>query len=251
MPTAREALLDAALTALAPRPWSGVRMVGVAAAAGVSRQTLYNEFGSKDGLARALVRREAGGYLAGVERVLAGGTAEWTAARPADRPGNGTADPAAARTPGVHDRLVAVAEWTVGAARTSPLVRALLTGCWGERLPAPRPARYALSVSVSPVPAQRRADDGSPGPAELVAAVRDRALAALGIGRTKAEAADIAHRCELTVRLALSYVVAPTASADDFARLLRTALGGARHGGAGHGGPGRGVSGPSPRAGAR
>ncbi len=39
-------------------------MVDVAAAAGVSRQTLYNEFGSKDGLARALVRREADGYLA-------------------------------------------------------------------------------------------------------------------------------------------------------------------------------------------
>ncbi|MGQ5228634.1 helix-turn-helix domain-containing protein, partial [Streptomyces sp. yara] len=42
----------------ARRPWSAVRMVDVAAAAGVSRQTLYNEFGSKDGLARALVRRE-------------------------------------------------------------------------------------------------------------------------------------------------------------------------------------------------
>ncbi|WP_028811752.1 TetR/AcrR family transcriptional regulator [Streptomyces flavidovirens] len=242
MPTAREAVLDAALTALAGRPWSGVRMVDVAAAAGVSRQTLYNEFGSKDGLARALVRRETDGYLAGVERALAGGTAHRTGSRTADR----TVGPAAARTPGVHDRLVAVAEWTVGAARTSPLVRALLTGCWGERLPAPRPARYTLSVSVPPVPAQRRADDGSPGPAELLAAVRDRALAALGTGRTKAEAADIAHRCELTVRLALSYVVAPTASVDDFARLLRTALGGA-----GHGGPGRGVSGPSPRAGAR
>src|SRR5690606_13349312 len=58
MPAARESLLDAAYAALARRPWSAVRMVDVAAAAGVSRQTLYNEFGSKDGLARALVRRE-------------------------------------------------------------------------------------------------------------------------------------------------------------------------------------------------
>ena len=71
MPAARESLLDAAYMALLRRPWSAVRMVDVAAAAGVSRQTLYNEFGSKDGLARALVRREADGYLAGVERVLA------------------------------------------------------------------------------------------------------------------------------------------------------------------------------------
>lgn len=41
-------LLDAAYTALARRPWSAVRMVDVAASAGVSRQTLYNEFGSKE-----------------------------------------------------------------------------------------------------------------------------------------------------------------------------------------------------------
>src|SRR4051812_47333613 len=58
MPAARESLLDAAYTALARRAWSAVRMVDVAAVAGVSRQTLYNEFGSKEGLARALVRRE-------------------------------------------------------------------------------------------------------------------------------------------------------------------------------------------------
>ncbi|MYV44003.1 TetR family transcriptional regulator, partial [Streptomyces sp. SID1328] len=71
MPAARESLLDAAGRALAQRPWSTVRMVDVAAAAGVSRQTLYNEFGGKDGLARALMRREADGYLAGVDRALA------------------------------------------------------------------------------------------------------------------------------------------------------------------------------------
>lgn len=223
MATAREALLEAAFTALAARPWSGVRMVDVAAAARVSRQTLYNEFGSKDGLARALVRRAADGYLAGVERTLA----DWT----------GDADA------GVHDRLLAVAEWTVGAARANPLVRALLTGCWGEWLPTPRPVRSVLTVAASPVPAQRRADAGSPGPAELAAAVRDRALVALKRRRTdertNEEVADIAYRCELTVRLALSYVVAPTASREDFARLLRTALGGP------------GVSSPRPRAGDR
>lgn len=107
MPTARESLLNAALAALADLPWSAVRMVDVASAAGLSRQTLYNEFGSKDGLARALVRREADQYLRGVERMLA----EWT---------------------GAADRLVAVAEWTVGEARARPLLRALLTGCWGN-----------------------------------------------------------------------------------------------------------------------
>ncbi|GGZ75662.1 TetR/AcrR family transcriptional regulator [Streptomyces echinoruber] len=182
MPAARESLLEAACAALARRPWPAVRMVDVAATAGVSRQTLYNEFGSKDGLARALVRREADGFLAGVDRALAG---------------HGDA----------RERLVAVAEWTVSAARDSALVRALLTGCWSERLPAP-----ALTAvpSSSPVPAQRRADGPLPSPGDLVAAVRDRSAAALsGPGAGAAETGEAARSCELVVRLALSCVAAP------------------------------------------
>uniref|UniRef100_UPI000EF82896 TetR/AcrR family transcriptional regulator n=1 Tax=Streptomyces sp. S1 TaxID=718288 RepID=UPI000EF82896 len=115
MPTAREALLDAALAALAHRPWSAVRMADLAAAR-VSRQTLYNEFGSKDGLARALVRREADAYLQGVRTLLA--------------------DPGPpART------FAALAEWIVARTAARPVLRALLTGAWDARLPAPRPAR--------------------------------------------------------------------------------------------------------------
>ncbi|MFE2260524.1 TetR/AcrR family transcriptional regulator [Streptomyces griseosporeus] len=182
MPAARESLLDAAFTAVARRPWSAVRMVDVAAAAGVSRQTLYNEFGSKEGLARALVRREADGYLAGVERALAA---------------HGDA----------RERLTATAEWTASAARDNALVRAMLTGCWSERLPSP-----ALSAvpSSSPVPAQRRADGPLPSPGDFVALVRDRAVAALaGPGAARAESAELARSCELVVRLALSCVAAP------------------------------------------
>lgn len=157
MPTAREALLNAALSALTDQSWSAVRMVDVASAAGVSRQTLYNEFGSKDGLARALVRREADLYLHGVERLLA---------EPADP----------------VDRLVSVAEWTVSEARSRPLLRALLTDGWTERHPAPR--RVRPTAPPGGAPAQRRADAGPPAPADLVAAVRNRAVAALDPGRT-------------------------------------------------------------------
>ncbi|WP_405998626.1 TetR/AcrR family transcriptional regulator [Streptomyces sp. NBC_00829] len=213
MPTARESLLNAALVALGELPWSAVRMVDVASAAGVSRQTLYNEFGSKDGLARALVRREADTYLHGVERLLAERT-------------------------GAAERLVAVAEWTVGEARAKPLLRALLTGCWSERLPAPRPARRGAVLSG--VPAQRRADAGLPSPVDLVAAVRDRSAAALDPGRpggrTREEAAELAYRCELAVRLALSCVVAPVGGGTP--ALVRAAVGGA-------------VSATSPTAGGR
>lgn len=181
MPTARDALLDAALTAVATLPWSAVRMVDVAAAAGVSRQTLYNEFGSKDGLARALVRSAADGYLAGVERALgsAGGTG---------------------------DRLAATAAWTVRAVRTNALVRGLLTGCWGDRLP--RPVRPA-TVTASRVPARRHADSGMPTPAELLGEARRRAVAALDEGRPPPDIEALAATCEIVLRLALSYALVP------------------------------------------
>ncbi|MEU8970276.1 TetR/AcrR family transcriptional regulator [Streptomyces monashensis] len=206
MPAARESLLDAAFTALARRPWSAVRMVDVAATAGVSRQTLYNEFGSKDGLARALVRRAADRYLAGVERALAG-----------------SAEP--------RERLTAVAEWTSAAARENALVRAMLTGCWSERLPAPP---LAAVPSSSTVPAQRRADGPLPTPHDLVRIVRDRAATALaGPAAGPVDTAELAHPCELVVRLALSCVAAPPGEGG-VAELVRAV-----------------VSAPTPTAGAR
>ena len=196
MPAARESLLDAAYTALARRPWSAVRMVDVASAAGVSRQTLYNEFGSKEGLARALVRREADGYLAGVERALATHSE-------------------------ARDRLTATAEWTASTARENALVRAMLTGCWSERLPSPT---LSAVPSSSAVPAQRRADGPLPSPGDFVAMVRDRAVAVLSKpGAVKSDTADLARSCELVVRLALSCVAAPPGEGG-VADLVRTAL---------------------------
>ncbi len=196
MPAARESLLDAAYTALARRPWSAVRMVDVAAVAGVSRQTLYNEFGSKEGLARALVRREADAYLAGVDRALATHT-------------------------DARERLAAAAEWTASAARENALVRAMLTGCWSERLPAPT---LSAVPSSSAVPAQRRADGPLPSPADFVALVRDRAVALLGApGAHKADAVELARGCELAFRLALSCLSAPPGEGG-VTDLVRTAL---------------------------
>jgi AcrR family transcriptional regulator len=175
-------------------------MVDVAAAAGVSRQTLYNEFGSKEGLARALVRREADAYLAGVERAL-------TVA----------ADPSA----GALERLTATAEWTMSAARDNVLVRALLTGCWSERLPSPTLSAVPSSAAV---PAQRRADGPLPSPGDFVALVRDRAVTVLsGGGAARSEAAEMSRTCELAVRLALSCVAAPPGK-EGVADLVRSVL---------------------------
>ncbi|MER8263251.1 TetR/AcrR family transcriptional regulator [Streptomyces griseus] len=160
MPTARQALLDAALRALDEEPWRAVRMVDVAALAGVSRQTLYNEFGTKGGLAGALLRRAADGYLAGVDRAL-------TAPAP--------------------DRPAAVALWTVRAARQDVLVKALLTGHWAEGLPRPEPR---------PGPLGRNGGRPPPAPEELLALVRDR-MAAVSPG-VAAGGCEIALRLALS-----------------------------------------------------
>jgi AcrR family transcriptional regulator len=66
----RETLLDAAVEEVRRRPWSDVTMGDVARAAGVSRQTLYKEFGSRDGFVGALTLREADRFLAAVEEAV-------------------------------------------------------------------------------------------------------------------------------------------------------------------------------------
>jgi AcrR family transcriptional regulator len=59
MGSARENLLDAAYETIVTGDWPTVRMADIASRAGVSRQTLYNEFGNRDQLAAALALREA------------------------------------------------------------------------------------------------------------------------------------------------------------------------------------------------
>lgn len=98
----REALLDAAREAVLSAGWTRTRMADVAAAAGLSRQTLYAEFGSKDGVAQALALREAARFVDGSEAVLTG--SEGTPA----------------------DAVAATAEWTLRVARADPLVKAVL-----------------------------------------------------------------------------------------------------------------------------
>jgi AcrR family transcriptional regulator len=63
----RDTLFDAARDALGERPWADVTMAEIASAAGVSRQTLYKEFGSRDEFAQAFVLREGSRFLDAVE----------------------------------------------------------------------------------------------------------------------------------------------------------------------------------------
>jgi AcrR family transcriptional regulator len=69
----RERLLAAATGLCAEQGWSALTVVALADRAGVSRQTVYNTFGSRTGLARALVDRELERLLAVVDAGLPGG----------------------------------------------------------------------------------------------------------------------------------------------------------------------------------
>jgi AcrR family transcriptional regulator len=66
----RDRLLDAGREQLGDRPWAQVTMAEIATTAGVSRQTLYNEFGSRDEFAQALVIREGSRFLDAVEEAI-------------------------------------------------------------------------------------------------------------------------------------------------------------------------------------
>src|SRR5690348_6924815 len=67
----RDLLLDAAAALIGDRGWRQTRMADVAAAAGVSRQTLYQYYGTRGALEGALVLRETDRFLTDVERAVA------------------------------------------------------------------------------------------------------------------------------------------------------------------------------------
>lgn len=102
-----ERILACAAEMTADLGWSGVTMAALAERVGVSRQTVYNEWGSRDRLAQAMVLRELGAFL---DEVDAGFDAH------------------------PRDLGAAVAEATarvLGLARVNPLLRAIVTATHG------------------------------------------------------------------------------------------------------------------------
>lgn len=67
----RDTLLDAASDLLREHAWAELKMADIAKTAGVSRQTLYKEFGSRQAFAQAYIVREAGVFLTSVEDAVA------------------------------------------------------------------------------------------------------------------------------------------------------------------------------------
>ena len=176
MHTTRDLLLDAATEAvLSGVVWDKVRMADVARAAGVSRQTLYYEFGSKDALAEALAMREAERYMDGAEAAMAGHDG---------RPG---------------EAVAAATEFTLTEAASNPLLKAVLTDDSGGLLPFLTTRSEALLAAARERCAAYLCEhwpDLAPERVLLVAdAVNRLTLSHLVLpgGRPDEVAADIAH----------------------------------------------------------
>lgn len=76
----RTSVLDAMRELLTERDWSKITLGDVAARAGVSRQTLYNEFGSRAGLAQSYALRLADDLVDHVDSAIANNVGDARAA---------------------------------------------------------------------------------------------------------------------------------------------------------------------------
>jgi AcrR family transcriptional regulator len=66
----RDSVLDAMRELLLSRDWSAITLADVARVAGISRQTIYNEFGSRQGLAHGYALRLADRLVNAVEDAI-------------------------------------------------------------------------------------------------------------------------------------------------------------------------------------
>jgi AcrR family transcriptional regulator len=66
----RDSILDGMRELLLTRDWSSITLSDVAHAAGISRQTIYNEFGSRQGLAQGYALRLADRLVAAVDDAI-------------------------------------------------------------------------------------------------------------------------------------------------------------------------------------
>jgi AcrR family transcriptional regulator len=175
----RETLFGAARDELQHRAWSEITMSDIAGAAGVSRQTLYKEFGSRDEFGQAFVIHEGERFLDGVDAAVR----------------EHLDDPRAAVGAALATFLHAAGE--------DPLVRILLSDDGtGGLLPF---------VTTQGMPVVQWAT------ARLTATIEE--------GWPQAPDADVKLLAESLVRLAISYITAPSESPETTATQAGELLG--------------------------
>jgi AcrR family transcriptional regulator len=191
--TTRERLVAAASELTCEAGWASVTMAKVGARAGVSRQTVYNELGSKPALGQAMVLRELERFLAVVTEEL-------------DR----------------YDDLVAgiraTAERVLVMAEQNPLLHAVLTSAHGVTPDGQGTGNTDLLPFLT--------TDAEPliAAAKAVIAERVRRFPDLGLAAGELDAA-----MDAIVRLVLSHVMQPGGSpretAADLAWIVARVLG--------------------------
>lgn len=175
----RQTLFGAAREQMEERPWSEVTMADVAAAAGVSRQTLYKEFGNRNEFGLAFVINEGEHFLDEVDQaVIANST-----------------DPRAA--------VAAALELFLTTAGEDPLIKMLLSDDGtGGMLPF---------VTTQGMP--------------VVQWATARLATTIEAGWPQAPKPDVLLLSEALVRLAISYITAPSKAPDTIASSVADLLG--------------------------
>lgn len=175
----RQTLFDAARDELAERPWSEVTMSDIASSAGVSRQTLYKEFGNRNEFGLAFVINVGESFLDEVDRAVIANVD----------------DPRAA--------VGAALELFLRTAGEDPLIRMLLSDDGtGGMLPF---------VTTQGMPVVQWAT------ARLATTIEQ--------GWPQAPKADVLLLSEALVRLAISYITAPSESPESIAASVADLLG--------------------------
>lgn len=175
----RRTLFGAAREQMEERPWSEVTMADVAAAAGVSRQTLYKEFGNRNEFGLAFVINEGEHFLDEVDQAVIANQD----------------DPRAAVAAALELFLVTASE--------DPLIKMLLSDDGtGGMLPF---------VTTQGMP--------------VVQWATARLATTIEAGWPQAPKADVLLLSEALVRLAISYITAPSEAPDSIASSVADLLG--------------------------
>lgn len=175
----RQTLFDAARDELERRPWSEVTMADIASAAGVSRQTLYKEFGNRNEFGLAFVINVGERFLDEVDQAVIANSA----------------DPRAA--------VAAALELFLTTAGEDPLIKLLLSDDGtGGMLPF---------VTTQGMP--------------VVQWATARLATTIEAGWPQAPKADVLLLSEALVRLAISYITAPSEAPESIASSVAELLG--------------------------
>ncbi len=175
----RQTLFGAAREQMEERPWSEVTMSDVAAAAGVSRQTLYKEFGNRNEFGLAFVISEGEHFLDEVDQAVIANQE----------------DPRKA--------VAAALELFLTTAADDPLIKMLLSDDGtGGMLPF---------VTTQGMP--------------VVQWATARLATTIEAGWPQAPQADVLLLSEVLVRLAISYITAPSEAPDTIASSVAELLG--------------------------